>query len=168
MSTLPILFQCAVHFLNVWLTFFVTLSCFPAMQVNVQMSEESFFIHGKVSWHHIYIDQIQMVSCWMIPEFLLGWRVTSDEVRHFQILILIFSAFVQPKCSALNNPRLEQTTSSAPIFSKTKAWMGKYTKKSCSYYPSEQCFLNFFTKYVFRFSRRRYQKSKFWGWMSSF
>jgi hypothetical protein len=31
------------------------------------------------------------------------------------------------------NPRFEQTTSSAHISSKTKMWMKKYLKKSCSY-----------------------------------
>jgi hypothetical protein len=31
------------------------------------------------------------------------------------------------------NPGLEQTTSSAPVFSKTKEWVGKYLKKSCSF-----------------------------------
>jgi hypothetical protein len=31
------------------------------------------------------------------------------------------------------NPRLEQTTSTALIFSKIKVWVGKYLKKSCSF-----------------------------------
>jgi hypothetical protein len=47
-------------------------------------------------------------------------------------------------------------TSSAPIFSKTKLWMGKYLKESCSYQPSEQCFFKFVSKYVVRFSRRHW------------
>jgi acyl CoA:acetate/3-ketoacid CoA transferase alpha subunit len=31
------------------------------------------------------------------------------------------------------SPRLEQTTSSAPIFPKLRCWLGKCLKKSCSY-----------------------------------
>jgi hypothetical protein len=41
--------------------------------------------------------------------------------------------FSSPDCPCLLsfNPRLEQTTSSAPVFSKTKVWLVKYLKKSC-------------------------------------
>jgi hypothetical protein len=57
-------------------------------------------------------------------------------------------------------PRLEQTTSSAHNFSKSKVWMGKYLKKSCSYYQCEQCFFKYFPKYLVSFSRRRCQNSQ--------
>jgi hypothetical protein len=52
-------------------------------------------------------------------------------------------------------PRLEQTTSSAHNFSKSKVWMGKYLKKSYSYYQCEQCFFKYSPKYLVSFSRRR-------------
>jgi hypothetical protein len=57
------------------------------------------------------------------------------------------------------NLRLEQTTSSAPVF-KTKVWLVKYLKKSCLFWQAEQCFFKCFPKYVIRFSRRHCQKSK--------
>jgi hypothetical protein len=68
-------------------------------------------------------------------------------------------------------PRLEQTTSSAHNFSKSKVWMRKYLKKSYSYYQCEQCFFKsyyqceqcffkYFPKYFVSFSRRRCQNSK--------
>jgi hypothetical protein len=38
--------------------------------------------------------------------------------------------------------------------------MGKYLKKSCSFYQAEQCLFKFVPKYVIRFSRRHCQKSK--------
>jgi hypothetical protein len=45
----------------------------------------------------------------------------------------VSSNFFQNMLSALADDRLEQATSSAPIFSKIKVWMGKYLKKSCSF-----------------------------------
>jgi hypothetical protein len=59
--------------------------------------------------------------------------------------------------------RLEQTTSSAPVISKTKVWLGKYLKKSClfeQFEQVEQCFFKCFPNYVVRFSRQHCQKSK--------
>ncbi|XP_064630332.1 equilibrative nucleoside transporter 1-like isoform X1 [Lineus longissimus] len=44
---LSVVRQCAVHFLNVWLTFFVTLTCFPAIQVNIPKTDGSFFTPEK-------------------------------------------------------------------------------------------------------------------------
>jgi hypothetical protein len=38
--------------------------------------------------------------------------------------------------------------------------MGKYLKKSCSYYECEQCFFKYFPKYFVSYSRSRYQNSK--------
>jgi hypothetical protein len=59
-------------------------------------------------------------------------------------------------------PRLQQTTSSAHIFSKSKVRMGKHLKKSCSIKPSGQCFFKYFHVFNFfvSFSRRHCQNSK--------
>jgi hypothetical protein len=69
-------------------------------------------------------------------------------------------SFFQNMLSALADDRLEQTTSSAPVFSKTKVRRGKYLKKSCSFYQAEQGFFKFVPKYVIRYSRRHWPKSK--------
>jgi hypothetical protein len=52
----------------------------------------------------------------MAPKQILTRTAESNEIH--------FNSF---------NPGLEQTTSPAPVFSKTKLWMGKYLKKSCSF-----------------------------------
>jgi hypothetical protein len=57
-------------------------------------------------------------------------------------------------------PRQQPTTSSAHIFSKSKVRMGKYLKKSCSYWPSGQFFFKYFPKCFVSFSRRHWQNSK--------
>jgi hypothetical protein len=74
--------------------------------------------------------------------------------------LLIWSASLFKTYCNSYNCRLEQTTSSANIFTKTKLPVGKYLKKSCSYLSSEQCFFKFVRKYFVRFSRRHCQKSK--------
>jgi hypothetical protein len=56
--------------------------------------------------------------------------------------------------------RLEQTTSSPHIFSKTKVWMGKYLKKSCSFKPAKQHFFKF-VSITMHFSNIRPRQ---WGW----
>jgi hypothetical protein len=50
------------------------------------------------------------------------WR----KVVHFNKLNNVSSNFFQNMLSGLADDRLEQTTSSAPVFSKTKVWIGKY------------------------------------------
>jgi hypothetical protein len=49
-------------------------------------------------------------------------------------------------CLNSSAPNSEQTLSSAEIFSKSVDRIEKYLKKSCSYWPSSQCFFNFFPK----------------------
>ena len=40
------LFQCYVHHLSVWFVFFVTLTCFPAIQANIK-SSGTFNMNGE-------------------------------------------------------------------------------------------------------------------------
>jgi hypothetical protein len=88
-----------------------------------------------------------MGECWRF------WKIRYHCWMHgLKVCVSLINSF---------NPRLEQTTSSVHIFSKSKEWMGKCLKESYSYYHRDNVSSIFFSECVVRFSRCHGQKSNF-------
>ena len=83
------MFQCWVQDISVWFVFFVTLTCFPAIQAGIQRSSEKFFIPGRKPYT-LVLTGTKLYKHLEDKDYMTLVSINIGSITHIGIPLLAF------------------------------------------------------------------------------